>query len=346
MAAVRTRPISRRGPAGRRPARVGGGVAPRRRHSLFWRLFALDGVVLVTAAVLLAVTPATVSFPVTGTQAAVLAAGVGAALLANAVVLRAGLRPLDGLVKAMGRVDVLVPGERVDERGPGEAQVLAAAFNAMLDRLEDERREATSRAVGRDEDGRRRLARELHDEIGQRLTAELLALRTALEQAPRELVPRLEEIQQLARANLDEVRRIARQLRPALLDDLGLAYAVHGLLDLVEETAPVRVGRAIDDALPGLAADVELVVYRVAQEALTNVIRHADASTVDVALAAHERSVTLDVVDDGRGMLHQAALESGGIRGMRERAVTVGGVLAVASTPGRGTRISLTVPIE
>lgn len=337
--------ISRTSPAARAGRRERA-TPRRRRQSLFRRLFVLDGGVLVAAALLLALTPATVSFPVTRPQAAFLTAGTALTLLANAAVLRAGLRPLEELATAMGRVDVLVPGERVAERGSGEVRVLAAAFSAMLARLEDERREATSRAVGRDEEERRRLAHELHDEIGQRLTAELLALRAAVEHAPPELVPRLEEIQALARANLDEVRRIARHLRPALLDDLGLAYAVHGLLDLVEETARLPVRRTIDEALPQLAPDADLVVYRVAQEAVTNVIRHAGASTVDVALEAHERSVTLDVVDDGRGMLYQTAVESGGIRGMRERAVVVGGVLTVASSPGRGTRVSLTVPIE
>lgn len=333
----RTRPAAR---AGRREE------AARRRHSLFRRLFVLDSGVLVVAAVLLAATPATVSFPVTARQAVELAAGIAVMLLANAVVLRSAVRPLEELATAMGRVDVLVPGERVAERGSEEVRVLAAAFNAMLARLEHERRESTTRAVGRDEEERRRLAHELHDEIGQRLTAELLALRAAVEHAPAELVPRLEEIQELARANLDEVRRIARHLRPALLDDLGLAYAVHGLLDLVEETAPLTIRRTIDEALPQLAPDVDLVVYRVAQEAITNVIRHAGATTVDVALEAHERSVTLDVFDDGRGMLYQTAVESGGIRGMRERAVVVDGVLTVSSSPGRGTRVSLTVPIE
>jgi two-component system sensor histidine kinase UhpB len=334
----RARPAVR---AGRRPR-----AAAPRRQSLFRRVFLLDSTVLVAAVVLLAVSPATVSFPVTARQGIVLAVGVAFTLVANAVVLRAGLRPLQELATAMGRVDVLVPGERVQEHGSEEVRVLAAAFNAMLGRLEQERREATSRVVGRDEDERRRLAHELHDEIGQRLTAELLALRGALEQAPPELAERLEQIQGLARTNLDEVRRIARQLRPALLDDLGLAYAVHGLLDLVEETAQLRVGRRIDEALPRLAPELDLVVYRVAQEAVTNVMRHAGASTVEVALAAHERSVTLDVVDDGRGMFYQPAVESGGIRGMRERAVVAGGVLTVASSPGRGTRVSLTVPIE
>jgi two-component system, NarL family, sensor histidine kinase UhpB len=337
--------ISRTSPAAPAGRRERARPQPR-RHSLFRRLFVLDSGVLVAAAVLLAATPATISFPVTARQATELAAGIGAMLLANAVVLRSALRPLEELATAMGRVDVLVPGERLAERGSEEVRVLGAAFNAMLDRLEDERREATSRAVGRDEEERRRLAHELHDEIGQRLTAELLALRAVVEHAPPALVPRLEEIQELARTNLDEVRRIARHLRPALLDDLGLAYAVHGLLDLVEETAPLTVGRAIDEALPQLAPDVDLVVYRVAQEAVTNVLRHAAATTVHVALEAHERSVTLDVVDDGRGMLYQTAVESGGIRGMRERAVVVGGVLTVVSSPGGGTRVSLTVPIE
>jgi len=321
-------------------------IASRSPQSLFWRVFLINGVLLAAAAVALALSPATVSFPATPNQLQTLAAGLVVLLAANALLLRVSLRPLGELTQLMRRIDLLVPGQRLRPAGAAELQTVTAAFNEMLDRLERERRASNTRVVGRHEDERRRLAAELHDEVGQRLTALLLQLRTVIDESPPELVPQLLAIQALARDNLDEIGRLVRQLRPTVLDDLGLAVALHSLVDVAEQTTEVEFSRGIELELPPLAEDAELAVYRIAQEALTNVMRHAEAGRVEVAAYGADRALVLEVHDDGRGMLYAAEQESGGIRGMRERAVAVGGALSIDSRPGGGTSVSVKVPAE
>lgn len=306
-------------------------------------MFLLNAALLLLAVILLAATPATVSFPVTTTQLSMLAAGLAAVLATNAWLLRSSLRPLQELALLMSRVDLLVPGRRLRPDGARELRLLALAFNEMLDRLEGERRQSSSLTVGRAEDERRELARELHDEVGQRLTAQLLSLRAAIDEAPAHLVPRLVQVQELARGNLNEVRRIARHLRPTMLDDLGLPYALHGLVDIAEADSGIAFVREIDGVLPALAPEDELALYRIAQEALTNVLRHAAASAVTVRLERAGSGARLTVADDGRGTLVAAGAESGGIRGMRERAVAAGGRLEIASRVGEGTVVTFTV---
>jgi two-component system sensor histidine kinase UhpB len=313
--------------------------------SLFARLLVMNAVLLSTAAVLLAITPATVSFPATRAQGLTLATGVLLLVAANAVLLRVSLRPLEELAGLMGRIDLLAPGQRLRVAGTRELQSVAATFNDMLDRLEAERRASSSHVVDREEGERRRVSQELHDEVGQRVTAMLLQLRRAIEDAPDALVPQLVEIQGLGRGTLDEVGRLARQLRPAVLDDLGLAYALHGLVDAAEETPGLVCSRRIELDLPTLPSLASVALFRVAQEALTNVIRHAHADHVDLVARRDGETVVLEVRDDGRGMLLAGDVETSGIRGMRERAVAAGGVLQVDSWPGAGTTIRLRVAV-
>lgn len=313
-------------------------------RSLFWRVFLVNAVLLLAAAIALAASPATVSFPVTQRQLLILAGGLALILIANGFLLRVSLEPLEELARLMRRIDLLMPGQRLVPAGATELRSVTSVFNQMLDRLEGERRANSTRVVDREEEERRQVARELHDEVGQGLTALLLRLRAAIDVAPPELVPALLQVQELARGNLDEVRRIARQLRPTVLDDLGLGYAIHSLVDVAEQTADVEFLRRIASDIPPVAPVGELALYRIAQEALTNVVRHAAATRVEVVLQPERRSVRLEVHDDGRGMLYAADLESGGIRGMRERALAVDGTLAVASRPGGGTTIAVDVP--
>jgi two-component system sensor histidine kinase UhpB len=334
---------SRRLLRGRRVALRARGLPP----SLFWRVFLLNAVLLVGAAVVLAVSPATISFPVRPHQLFVLAIGLVVLLVANALLLRVSLKPLRELSQLMRRIDLLVPGERLDEGGAGELRAVIGTFNEMLARLEWERRSSSSRAVGGQEEERRQVARELHDEVGQGLTAVLLQLKTLAADAPAGLQPGLASAQQVVRANLDEVRRIARQLRPTVLDDLGLTYALHALLDVFEESAPFAIVRRLELELPRLAPPVELTLFRIAQESLTNAARHADASRVEVDLRlSADRQLELTVADDGRGMVYAPDLEGGGIRGMRERTLAADAQLEIRSQPGEGTRVSVTVPIS
>ncbi len=320
----------------------GGGT---RTPSLFWRVFVVNAALLGASAAVLALSPATVSFPATARQLAVLAAGLVVVLLANAAMLRFSLRPLLELERMMRRIDLLQPAERLQPAGAAELQSVTTAFNQMLERLEDERRASSTRVVGQQEEERRRLASELHDEVGQRLTALLLQLRSIIEEAPAVLVPRLLAAQTLARDNLEEIGRLARQLRPTALDDLGLVYALHSLLDVAERTSSLEFVRQIQPDLEELDPAVELALYRIVQESLTNVLRHASATRIVVTARALGGSLVVEIQDDGRGMLYAADHESGGIRGMRERAVAVGGRLRIASTPGGGTTVTLGVPL-
>ena len=185
---------------------------------------------------------------------------------------------------------------------------------------------------------RARIARGLHDEVGQVLTGVLLQL---------ESEGRSEETKAAVRQALEEVRRIARELRPEILEHLGLVSALIELSRKFADQSGLRIDRDFADDLPPISEEAELAVYRVAQESLTNVARHAQASRVAIALAPGPSSVVLRVVDDGRGMDERAALNGhGGLRGMRERAVLVGGALAVKRAHHGGVEVRLEVPAE
>jgi len=311
-------------------------------RALFWRLFLVNGLLLLTAAAALVFLPVTVSTPILLTELAVLAVGLGVMLAVNAVLLRATLRPLDGLAALMERVDLLRPGERLAVRGTADVAHLIRTFNAMLDRLETERGLSSAGALAAQEAERQRIARELHDEIGQSLTAVLLGLKRAVDRAPDDLRPELQSVQEMIRASLDEVRRIARRLRPGVLEDLGLHSAMNALAADFAEASRIPLTRRVDPHLPGLDGDAELVVYRIAQEGLTNVARHARATRAEMSLTAEPDGIVLRVVDDGRGL--DGAREGAGIRGMRERALLVGARLTLDTTSSGGTQVRLVVP--
>jgi two-component system, NarL family, sensor histidine kinase UhpB len=312
------------------------------RVSLPWRVFAGNSLVLGVAIVFLAVTPARVVVPSAFDEAVVLVGGVTAILLTNLVLLRRAFAPLNRLTALMRRVEPLEPGKRIPVYGDDEEVVeLTRAFNEMLDRLEAERRESARRSLQAQEGERRRVAQELHDEVGQTLTAIVLQLDRLARSAETPLREALEDTRESARESLGDVRRIAQRLRPETLEDLGLPSALQALCDRVAEQGGVRVRTRLDPE-PGVGPDVELVVYRVAQEALTNVLRHAEAEKVDVELVGRDGSLTLRVADDGRGIDAQGN-RGGGLQGMRERALLVGGQIAVRELD-RGTEVSLHVP--
>ena len=314
------------------------------RVPLYWKVCLINGVVFFAGTVALAVSPATVSSPPVPSEAVVLAAGLAVILLMNALLLRTSLAPLDRLIRFMDRVDLLSPGERLPEQGGGSVATLVQTFNAMLSRLETERRTSTGRALAAQEAERQRVAQELHDEIGQSLTVVLLGLQRVADQAPGELADEVGLIQESARSSLDDVRRVARRLRPGVLEDLGLLSALGALATDLSTHGDVHVRRELEPGLSRLPAQTELVIYRVAQEALTNAARHSGAATVDFSLGRQGDGVLLRIADDGRGLDH--ASEGSGIRGMRERALLVGGQLTIAARPGGGTEVRLRVPVE
>ncbi|MEU0037605.1 MULTISPECIES: HAMP domain-containing sensor histidine kinase [unclassified Streptomyces] len=311
--------------------------------SLFWRIFGLNAVVLGTATALLLWAPVTVSVPVVLTEAVILVGGLVVMLVANAALLRWGLAPLVRLTGLMTTVDLLRPGQRLPAKGGGEVAELIRTFNAMLDRLEQERATSSARVLLAQEAERRRIAHELHDEVGQSMTAILLALKRAADDADGPLRDELLQAQEITRGSLDEVRRLVRRLRPGVLDDLGLVSAMTSLTHDFATHTGLRVLRHFDADLPALEPETELVLYRVAQESLTNVARHADAERAEVSLRHTDGAVVLAVADDGRGI--EAVREGAGIRGMRERALLIGAALDISPAARTGTRIRLTAPV-
>jgi two-component system, NarL family, sensor histidine kinase UhpB len=313
------------------------------RLPLFWRVFATNASVLAVAATALALSPATVSFPVAATEAVVLALGLGAMLVLNFALLRRALSPLERLRSLMRGADPLRPGRRaaLDDSAP-ELRAVSETFNEMVERLEAERRESAGRALAAQEGERARIARELHDEVGQRLTAVMLQLDRVSRTGTGTVVEAREEV----RRSLEEVRSIARRLRPEALDDLGLPSALAALTNSLGRSGNLDIDRHIDRSLPPMHPECELVVYRVAQEALTNVMRHADCREARLELRRVDGAVQLEVADTGRGFELEAVPESAGIRGMRERAVLVGASLDVESRPGLGTTVRLRLPLQ
>jgi two-component system sensor histidine kinase UhpB len=247
----------------------------------------------------------------------------------------------------MRRVDPYVPGRRLQlERADAEVAELRHAFNAMLDRLEHERRRSGRRALAAQENERRRLARELHDEIGQTLTGVVLQLEALQRAAPAALLEAIIEAQETARSGVEDMREIARGLRPQALDEFGLRSALVSLASQVSDRSGIHVRPQLTEKLPGLVHEQELAIYRVAQESLTNVARHAGARRVDLRLAATVAGdVELYVRDDGCGIAVQDANGAGtGLAGMRERALLIGGRLTIAAARDGGTEVRLTVP--
>ena len=315
---------------------------PPTRLPLYWRVFAVNASLLTVIAVLLIVTPVTISFPIGLTEAIVVVIGLLVTIVVNAVLLRRAFAPLGHLAKRMEMVDLLRPGQRLQVLRHDEVGRVVVAFNRMIDRLEQERQESARRVLAAQEAERVGIARDLHDEVGQVLTGVLLQLNAIAETAPEHRAD-LDEARQSVRRALDEVRRISSELRPEMLEHLGLVSALTELATTFARVAGVRVDRDFATSLPKLAPEVELAVYRIAQESFTNIARHAEATRVRITLNSGHESVVLGVADDGRGF-GGAPVEHGGIRSMRERALLVGGALAIKDAPDGGVEIRLEVP--
>lgn len=316
------------------------------RRALSWRVFLTNAAVLVGVSAFLVLTPATVSSPVSVHELLVLVAAITVTLFLDLFLLERAFAPLDELRRLMQRVDPLEPGRRVElPRADADVAELADAFNGMLDRLETERRESARRALAAQETERTRIARELHDELGQVLTGVLLLLDEAARSSSGDASGPIEEGREAVRTSIEEVRRIVRDLRPEALDDLGLLSALAALASGFAQHTGVATTRELPATLHGLSPEQELVLYRVVQEALTNVARHADARHAVVHVEAVPGEVLVRVRDDGRG-LDGPPPDHGGIRGMRERALLVRGTVEVTSEPGAGTEILLRIPLE
>jgi two-component system sensor histidine kinase UhpB len=274
---------------------------------------------------------------------------VAAALAVNLVLLLRRFAPLEKLVEDMEKVDLSRPGPVVPESIDGIAETeevarLELAFLRMMRRLEAERRRAGSAALRAQEQERARVARDLHDEVNQSLTGLLLRLEALREQAPPELRAELDETKGVANQAMGELLSLARQLRPTALDDHGLVAAISGQVEQLRSGGTESELRT-DGDFSDLPDDVQLVLYRVAQEALSNAARHSDARRVAVRLRRGGDEVELAVSDDGRGFAFEEAERGLGIAGMRERALAVGGELTIESRPTEGTTVKLLAPV-
>lgn len=293
-------------------------------------------------------------------QTVVAVAGVGVlAALALSELLTRPLHPLIAMTRAVARGDLT---QQAPPGPPDELGSLIASFNSMVTALaetrtelegkEQARQELLQRLITAQEDERRRISRELHDEAGQSLTGLLAGLRSLSDQHPA-IRERTETLLQVAHGTLEGLRHLSLELRPQSLDDLGLAVALrryvadytsqHGI-DVDLETIGAGAGR-----LPG---PLETCLYRIVQEALTNCARHAYASHISVVVHVRPEVASVVIEDDGVGfdpgqVLGQIQSDGRGLGlfGMQERVTLLGGTLQIESEPGQGTRLFVKCPV-
>jgi signal transduction histidine kinase len=235
-------------------------------------------------------------------------------------------------------------------------QVGAALENADLDRRlaarTQELERLAARMIHQHEDERRRLSRELHDETAQVFAAVKLELGLAREGATLELLPRIDRALRLIDTGIGSIRSVTNDLRPSLLDELGLVPALRALVRDLDGRGDLAIALEAPPSIPPLTPEAELALFRAMQEALANAVRHAGASRVDVRLGAREGAVELEVTDDGRGLPAGARLSEFeraghmGLAGMRERIVLLGGTLLVGAAPTGGVRVVARVPVR
>jgi len=223
---------------------------------------------------------------------------------------------------------------------------LYEAFNRMLSRLEQQRAASAGAVLEAQESERGRIARDLHDEVNQSLTGILLRLEATTAEAPPALREELAATQALAAQAMQELLRLARELRPAALDDHGLDAALRTQVEGFAAHTGTDVALTLDAPGSLLAEEHQLVVYRVVQESLSNVVQHANAGRVGVALSRDaEGQVVVEISDDGRGFA-PAQARGYGLTGMRERARLAGGRVDVRSRAGAGTTVALHLPVR
>jgi two-component system sensor histidine kinase UhpB len=304
----------------------------------------LVNILLMATAVLVATLAVSTRTGVTrGREAVIFALAVLATLLGNWLLLRRRFAPLDEMISAMERVDLAEPSKLSMPAPADTTEVLRldAAFQRMIHRLEDERRRASRAAIEGQERERRRIAQDLHDEVNQALTAVSLRLQASIERAPPDLKRELTETKRLSSQAMEELLTLARQLRPAVLDDHGLVPALHSHVRDFSEQTQIQAAFRARGTPPRLSPEQQLVIYRVTQESLSNIAQHAGADNVEVELSFVGRTI-LRISDDGKGFVGGRA-GGLGLSGMRERALLAGGQLSIFSRPGQGTRVELTI---
>ena len=325
----------------------------RRRESLVGQVVAVN-VLLVVAVLFAATAAAGLNLAVTDERLryGAIAISILLLLVANMILLRRRFSPLETLITRLEEIDPALPTTQfvVPRTTVEEVERLAITFRRLLRRIEEERRRSGRLVLRAQEEERRRLARDLHDEVNQALTAILLRLQALSAAAPPELDDEITELKTLVNQAMEELLRLARQLRPASLDDLGLIAAIEGQLARFSEQSAIQAVLHHEGTPEALTEDQQTVIYRVVQEALSNTAQHSGATFVDFDLRVFpSHGVELRVRDNGKGFDADAAAaqQDGGhigLSGMAERARLVGGELTVTSSPGSGTRVRLYIP--
>ncbi|QPC80519.1 HAMP domain-containing protein [Phototrophicus methaneseepsis] len=268
-------------------------------------------------------------------------------------------RPIYDLVDATQAVARGDFSQRVSRWADDEIGELSIAFNSMTKSLaqaeveREEREQMRSQYVNNvitaQEDERKRIARELHDSTGQSLTSLLVGLKNLKDADGDETVSeRIDDLRDIVSRTLDEVRQMAWQLRPSALDDLGLISALHRYIDDYQQRFNVQVDFVTKDMDGRLQMEIETSIYRVVQEALTNIARHAQATTASVIIDRRPNAIRIIVEDNGVGFVPPSRQESKslGLQGIRERAALFNGTLTIETEPGHGTSLFIEIPLD
>lgn len=326
---------------------------------IVYRLFI--GNTVLAAAIVAAALLAHEYYPENETLLVLVSAGAGFLLLFffNYLTIRISLAALKDLQQTIDEVSLehpVLPEEIVLETDP-DLQPLAQSINDMLTRLERSRRELralSERATHAQEEERRRIARNLHDETSQALSSLIISLEQMENSLPAEsahLRPRLRKAHELADRTLEDLRNIIYDLRPTMLDDLGLVSAIRWYARSTLEESGILVEFDLPDQPVGLPEHLETELFRIAQEGINNILRHSQASQVLVRLQREERYVCLELEDNGRGFDVADTADTAllnkrlGLLGIQERAALLGGEIQVQSTPGAGTRLQVLAPL-
>jgi two-component system, NarL family, sensor histidine kinase UhpB len=333
--------------------RRGGLIGPLLRVPLFYKILIANATIVAAVGLACALLGTDVTSVETPAFFGLLLGGLALSVASNAVIVRLALSPLKRLEQTARLVQTGDANARVElsDLADRDLERLTTTFNTMLDAGEMYRRrirETAAHALSAQEEERKRIARELHDGTAQTLAALRVQLRVAraVEDAKTRGVL-LERISADLAEATEELRRIAQGLRPPALDMLGLAPAIESFARQTSDTAGLALETELLPVEGLLSPDAELALYRIVQEALSNVARHAAAGSVHVRLSYSGRFVTAAVEDDGRGFTVSDKMADGGLglSGMQERAGYVGGTVDIDSEPGRGTRVRAIIPV-
>jgi len=271
----------------------------------------------------------------------------------NFILLKITFHPLTQLRETMKRVQAGNPALRAPLTGQDpEADQLAEAFNTMLETLAESSRTRATQILTAQEQERKRIARELHDETSQVLTSLLLSLKVLEEAiASEEVRQRMEETRSLVHQTLRAIRNLSIDLRPSALDDLGLLPALRWYIKEYQQKCKIEVEFIASNFKARLPSELETALYRIVQEALTNTAKYAKATKVRITVVEENGNVSAAISDNGKGFDAQTILklpwqERGlGLAGMHERAALLNGSLIINTDPGQGSTIQVTIPL-